>query len=96
MVGEVRDGERPVRIDEVEAVMGDPAALGEGRLGGPDVQSAVHLPRIRGDDLRGDPLPRQALRDIDREPRLAGGGGPGDHEERRRGGHAETSTPRSA
>ena len=93
-----------VRLDEVEAVMGDPAALGDRRLGRPDVEAAIHLARVGGDDLGRDPLPRQALRDVDRETGLAGGGGARDDEQRRNGrrgrdrgvGHVPTTVPRSA
>src|SRR6185369_14324975 len=81
--GEVGEAERLIRLDEVQAVMRDPAAFVEGRLRGADVEAAVDLAGVGGDDLGGDPLPRQALRDVDREPGLAGGGRAGDDEEGR-------------
>ena len=91
---EVGHGERLVRVDEVEAVMGDAGALGGRHLRGPDVQAAEDLPRVGRDDLGGRPLPRDPLGEPDREPGLAGRGRTGDDEEGRRGGrHALTSVP---
>ena len=97
---EVGDGEGGVGLDEVEAVVDDPAPLGERRLRRPDVEPAVDLARVGRDDLGGDPLPRQALGDVDREARLAGRGGARDDEERREPSgavaHSGASVPRSA
>ena len=74
--------ERLIGVDEVEPVMRDAPALGRRRLRGPDVEAAIDLPRVGRDDLGGDPLPHQALRDVDREPGLAGRRGAGDDEQR--------------
>ncbi len=45
------DREDLVGIDQVQAVMDDSSAVPRGRLGRSDVQSAVDLARIGGDDL---------------------------------------------
>ena len=53
---EVGDAERLVGVDEVEAVVDDPAPLPGGRLRGADVEAAIDLPRVGGDRSRpGDP-----------------------------------------
>ena len=46
--------ERLVRIHEIEAVVRHAGALLRGGLGGADVHAAVHLARVRGDDLGGN------------------------------------------
>ena len=59
VVHEVGDGERLVRIDEIEAVMWNAVPLLARRLGRPDVQAAVDLPRVGRDDLGGNAVVEQ-------------------------------------
>ena len=47
----LRDGERLVRIDDVDAVMGHGTLIGCSRLRGADVHAAVHLHRVGADQL---------------------------------------------
>src|SRR5919198_6184978 len=81
--------------------MGHRGQLRGGGLGGADVEVAVDLLRVGADDLRAQPL-----RQLQRQSRLAGRGGAGDHGEEwtrhradrsstRWGGTARGSTPRA-
>jgi hypothetical protein len=90
---ELGHGIRPVGVDEVDAVVDDATPLVGGRLGRPDVEAAVDLPGVGGDDLRGDPAPLQVLGDVDREAGLARGRGTADDDE---GRERQASVPRSA
>ena len=85
MRAEVRDAERLIGVDEVEAVVDDPPPLLGRRLGRADVQAAVHLPRVGGDHLGRAPIGDQPLGEDDGEPGLAGRRGTADHDERRDG-----------
>jgi hypothetical protein len=87
MRDEVRDAERRVRFDEVEAMVRNEGAFGDGRLGRPDVESKKDLPGIGRDDLDGSVWRREGLRELDGERRLAGRRCTGDHDEWRRAGH---------
>ena len=75
---EARD--RPVlgRVGDVDQVVRHRGPLGGGRLGGPDVEPAVHLHRVDRDDL--DVAER--ARDRERERRLPGRGGADEREVR--------------
>jgi hypothetical protein len=83
VVAELGDGVRLVGLDEVEAMVDDAATLFGRRLRGADVEAPVHLPRVGGDHLGGDPADDEVLRERDGEPGLPGGGGAADDEERR-------------
>jgi hypothetical protein len=80
---EVDDREADVGIDEVEAVVPDPGAIGGRDLRGPDVEPAVDLPRVGADDLGRAALGDEPFGEAEREPGLAGRGRAGDDEERR-------------
>ena len=80
---EVGDGERLVGSTRSRPWCGMPRRSVDRRLRRPDVEAAVDLSRVGRDDLGGDPLPRQARRDVDREPGLAGRRRAGDDEQRR-------------
>jgi hypothetical protein len=87
MRDEVRDAERRVRFDEVEAMVRNEGAFGDGRLGRPDVESKKDLPGIGRDDLDGSVWRREGVSELDGERRLAGRRCTGDHDEWRRAGH---------
>jgi hypothetical protein len=92
---EVGDGERRVRIHEVQPVVTNAAPFLDRRLGRADVEAAVDLARVGRNHFRRDPLPCQAFGDGDREAGLPGGRGAGDHQQWR-SGHDVASVPRSA
>ena len=54
--------------------MSDARALGDRRLRGTDIHSAIELHRIGVDDLCGCPAGDKPLGEIERQPRLAGTG----------------------
>jgi hypothetical protein len=72
--------ERIVGVDEVKPVMGHPCTLRGGDLGSADVQAAIDLARVCADDLR----PRDALRQVERQRRLASRRRPADDDQRRK------------
>ena len=93
---EVGDRERLVRIDEVEEVMRDPPALGERRLGRPDVHPPVDLARIGREDLDRPVRAAELAGDPDRQAGLAGRRRATDDDEGRSGrGYGQASAPRS-
>src|SRR5579875_1328940 len=66
--GVVSGGGRLVRVKQIEAMVRDPRALGEGRLGGADVHTAVH-----GDGVAGEDFAVALLLQPERKGRLATG-----------------------
>ncbi len=65
-----------VGIDDIEKMMAHAALLVCGRLGGANVHAAIHLARIRGDDLAA-----KFLREFDRQCGLANRRGSEDRNE---------------
>src|SRR5579871_6235507 len=66
----VAGGENFVRLDNIDQVMRNTAALSDRQLRRPDVEMAKHLQRVAADDLAVE-----CLRHIERERTLAGPGG---------------------
>ena len=91
---EGRDGEDLVGIDEIEPVVDDPGPVLGGGLGRADVQPAIDLPGVGGDDLGVTAVGQERLGQRDRQAGLAGGGRAAEDDERRR--HAPTIVPRNA
>src|SRR5262249_59163050 len=73
---------------------GDVAAVARANLCGADVEAAVDLPRVGGDDLGRNAIAPQGSGNLQRQARLPGRGRPCDDEERRRA-HA-VALPRTA
>ncbi|MFN8091322.1 MAG: hypothetical protein U0599_03665 [Vicinamibacteria bacterium] len=65
------------RVGDVEQVVRDRGALGRARLRGPQVEPAIDLLAVAGDDLAA-----ALAREAQRESRLAGRGRPGDDDQR--------------
>ena len=80
---EVRDRGLLGDVEDVEEVVGHPAPLLRGRLGGADVHPAVELHGVGVDDL-----PAQPQGELDAQGGLAGARGPDDGDDRQlRAGH---------
>src|SRR4029077_19022875 len=77
---EARSVERLVGVDQIQAVVGHPLALDGRWLGRADVEVAIGLSRVGGDDLRAD-----ALGELERERRLAASRGADDADDPRPG-----------
>src|SRR5262249_7750329 len=76
------EGEPLGGVDEVDEVVGDALALGEGGLGGADVHAFVDLIGVGGDDLGSDPvLLVDQVGEGDGRGGLAAGGRAADHGE---------------
>src|SRR5262249_57942062 len=73
---------------------GDVAAVARANLCGADVEAAVDLPRVGGDDLGRNAIAPQGSGNLQRQARPPGRGRPCDDEERRRA-HA-VALPRRA
>jgi hypothetical protein len=71
--GEVGEREGLVGVDEIEAVVRDARPVRGGRLGRADVEPAIDLTRVGGDDGDRPALAAERLAQPDRELGLAGG-----------------------
>lgn len=77
------------RVAEVEEMVGDALAFGDGRLGGADVHAFIDLKGVGGDEFGGLTLRGEGVGKFDGEGGLATGGGAGDDgDEGERSGHA--------